>query len=76
MIYKKIKMKFKKDLDVIRELEPELERFQSKFLDYKNRIAAAMIGDCEPYRVKERAAIKRAAQDLKEVLYKINKLSE
>lgn len=69
-------MKYKKDIEVIKELEPELERFQKKFLDYKNRIAKAMIGDGEPYRVKERAAIKRAAQDLKDVLYKINKLSE
>jgi hypothetical protein len=69
-------MKYKKDVELIKELEPELERFQKKFLDYKNRIAKAMIGDGEPYRVKERAAIKRAAQDLKDVLYKINKLAE
>jgi hypothetical protein len=69
-------MKYKKDIELIKELEPELERFQKKFLDYKNRIAKAMIGDGEPYRVKERAAIKRAAQDLKDVLYKINKLAE
>lgn len=70
-------MKFKKDLELIAELEPELERFQKKFLEYKNRIALAMIKDNQPaYRVKERASIKRAAQDLKEVLYKINKLAE
>lgn len=69
-------MKYKKDVELIKELEPELERFQKKFLDYKNRIAKAMIGDGEPYRVKERAAIKRAAQDLKDVLYKINRLAE
>ena len=70
-------MKFKKDLELIAELEPELERFQKKFLEYKNRIALAMIGNNQPaYRVKERAAIKRAAQDLKEILYKINRLSE
>ena len=70
-------MKFKKDLELIAELEPELERFQKKFLEYKNRIALAMVKDNQPaYRVKERAIIKRAAQDLKEVLYKINKLSE
>jgi SRSO17 transposase len=70
-------MKFKKDLELIKELEPELERFQKKFLEYKTRIAKAMIGNNEPkYRVKERAVIKRAAQDLKEILYKINRLSE
>lgn len=70
-------MKFKKDLELIEELEPELERFQKKFLEYKNRIALAMIKDNQPaYRVKERAGLKRAAQDLKEVLYKINKLAE
>ena len=70
-------MKFKKDLELIAELEPELERFQKKFLEYKNRIALAMIKDNQPaYRVKERASIKRATQDLKEVLYKINKLAE
>ena len=70
-------MKFKKDLELIAELEPELERFQKKFLEYKNRIALAMIKDNQPaYRVKERASIKRAAQDLKEVLYKINRLAE
>lgn len=70
-------MGFKKDAEIIKELEPELERFQKKFIEYKNRIAIAMIGDDQPkYRVKERAVIKRAAQDLKEVLYKINKLSE
>lgn len=70
-------MKFKKDLELIAELEPELERFQKKFLEYKNRIALAMIKDNQPeYRVKERAGIKRASQDLKEVLYKLNKLSE
>jgi hypothetical protein len=70
-------MKFKKDLELIAELEPELERFQKKFLEYKNRIALAMIKDNQPaYRVKERAGLKRATQDLKEVLYKINKLSE
>jgi hypothetical protein len=69
-------MKYKKDIELIKELEPELARFQKKFVDYKNRIAKAMIGDGEPYRVKERAAIKRAAQDLKEILYKINRLSE
>ena len=70
-------MKFKKDLELIAELEPELERFQKKFLEYKNRIALAMIKDNQPeYRVKERAGLKRAAQDLKEVLYKLNKLAE
>jgi hypothetical protein len=69
-------MKFKKDVELIKELEPELERFQKKFFEYKIRIAQAMLGDGEPYRVKERAAIKRAAEDLKEILYKINKLSE
>lgn len=70
-------MKFKKDLELIAELEPELERFQKKFLEYKNRIALAMIKDNQPaYRVKERAAIKRAAEDLKQLLYKVNKLSE
>jgi hypothetical protein len=69
-------MKFKKDVELIKELEPELERFQKKFFEYKKRIAQAMLGDGEPYRVKERAAIKRAAEDLKEILYKINKLSE
>lgn len=69
-------MKYKKDIELIKELEPELERFQKKFTEYKNRIAKAMIGDGEPYRVKERAAIKRAAEDLKQILYKINKLAE
>lgn len=69
-------MKFKKDLELIRELEPELERFNAKFIAYKNRIAQVIIGDGEPYRVKERAAIKRAAEDLKQLLYKVNKLSE
>ncbi len=70
-------MKFKKDLELIAELEPELERFHKKFLEYKNRIALAMIKDNQPeYRVKERAGLKRAAQDLKEVLYKLNKLAE
>ena len=69
-------MKFKKDLELIRELEPELERFNAKFIAYKNRIAQAIIGDGEPYKVKERAAIKRAAEDLKQLLYKVNKLSE
>ena len=69
-------MKFKKDVELIKELEPELERFQKKFIEYKTRIAKAMIGDGEPYRVKERAAIKRAAEDLKQILYKINKLAE
>ena len=70
-------MKFKKDLELIAELEPELERFQKKFLEYKNRIALAMIKENQPaYRVKERASIKRAAEDLKQILYKINRLSE
>lgn len=70
-------MKYKKDIDLIKELEPELERFQKKFFEYKTRIAQAMVGDNQPeYRVKERAGLKRAAQDLKEVLYKLNKLSE
>lgn len=70
-------MKFKKDLELIAELEPELERFQKKFLEYKNRIALAMIKDNQPaYRVKERASIKRAAEDLKQILYKINRLAE
>jgi len=70
-------MKFKKDLELIAELEPELERFHKKFLEYKNRIALAMIKDNQPeYRVKERAGLKRAAQDLKEILYKINRLAE
>lgn len=69
-------MKFKKDLELIKELEPELERFREKFFAYKNRIAKSMLGDGEPYRVKERAAIKRAAEDLKQVLYKVKKLSE
>jgi predicted molibdopterin-dependent oxidoreductase YjgC len=69
-------MKYQKDIELIKELEPELERFQKKFVEYKNRIAKSMIGDGEPYRVKERAAIKRAAEDLKQILYKINKLSE
>jgi hypothetical protein len=70
-------MKFKKDVELIAELEPELERFQKKFLEYKHRIALAMVKDNQPtYRVKERAGLKRAAQDLKEVLYKINRLAE
>jgi hypothetical protein len=70
-------MKVTKDVELIKELEPELERFQKKFFEYKNRIAKVMLGGNEPaYRVKERAAIKRAAQDLKEILYKINRLSE
>jgi hypothetical protein len=32
-------MSFKKDVELIKELEPELERFQKKFLEYKTRIA-------------------------------------
>lgn len=69
-------MKYKKDLEIIRELEPELERFQQKFIEYKTRIAKEMISKNQPYRVKERASIKRAAEDLKQILYKINKLYE
>jgi hypothetical protein len=69
-------MKVKKDLELIKELEPELERFQKKFTEYKNRIAKVVINEGEPYRVKERAAIKRAAEDLKQILYKVNRLTE
>lgn len=69
-------MKFKKDIELIKELDPELERFNKKFLEYKNRIASAMLVDNSGYRVKERAALKRSAEDLKHVIYKINKLSE
>jgi len=65
----------KKDIELIKELEVELKRFQQKFEEYKSRVARTML-DGYPYRIKERAALKRSAEDLKHVLYKINKLSE
>lgn len=42
-------MKYKKDIELIKKLEPELEKFQKKFTEYKYRIAKTMIGDGEPY---------------------------
>lgn len=65
---------FQEELEAIKEVNLEIERFQKKMTAFKNRMAAEMLEKRPSYTIKERAGIKRAALDLRESLLLITKL--